>query len=151
MWLDMLDIMAGMTIRLWLARLLIGLVLMVNVQCAFVFIAWPAQYAPGFGLQGVAGDAVVRGFGVLFLMWNVPYVLALVHPRRQRVSLFEALAMQTIGLVGESLIWQNLPVDFVEIRYSVLRFIIFDGAGLLALCLATWVIGIQGTLKGELE
>ena len=46
--------------------------------------------------------------GVLFLMWNVPYAVALWHPVRHRVSLYEAVAMQTIGLIGESLILWSL-------------------------------------------
>ena len=64
----------------------------------------PATFAPGFELGGAAGAAAVRGMGVLFLMWNVPYAVALWHPVRYRMSLYEAITMQAIGLIGESLI-----------------------------------------------
>jgi hypothetical protein len=79
---------------------------------------------------------MVRGLGVLFLMWNVPYALAAWHPIRHLTSLKEAVAMQAIGLVGETLIWLGLPAVHVLARGTVLRFIIFDGAGLLLLGLA---------------
>ncbi len=51
------------------------------------------------------------GMGVLFLMWNVPYAVALWHPLRHRISLYEALAMQAIGLLGESLIYLSLSPE----------------------------------------
>jgi hypothetical protein len=126
-------------IRLWLGRLLIGIVLLWNVQCALAFIIAPATFAPGFELGGAAGAAAVRGMGVLFLMWNVPYAVALWHPVRQRVSLYEAVAMQTIGLIGESLILWSLVGGHPTVASSVARFIAFDGAGLVALIMAVWV------------
>jgi hypothetical protein len=123
------------TIRLWLARLLIGIVLLWNVQCALAFLLVPATFAPGFELSGAAGAAAVRGMGVLFLMWNVPYAVALWHPVRHRISLNEAIAMQTIGLIGESLILLSLGGAHPVAAGSVTRFIAFDGAGLLLLAL----------------
>ena len=62
-------------------------------------------------MQGAAGEALVRGFGVLFVMWNVPYAVAAWHPVRRRVSLGEA----------------------------AVRFIWFDGAGLVLLLGAIWL------------
>jgi len=124
------------TVRLWLGRLLIGTVLLWNVQCAIAFLVAPATYTPGFDLRGPAGEAMVRGMGVLFLMWNVPYVVAMLHPIRHRTSLYEAIAMQTIGLVGESLILWTLGGGHPAASGSVLRFIAFDGAGLALLGLA---------------
>lgn len=90
--------------RIWVARILIALVLFINVQSALAFFVYPARFAPAYELSGISGAAAIRGFAVLFLMWNVPYVVALVNPVKYRISLFEAIAMQTIGLVGELLI-----------------------------------------------
>ena len=96
--------------RLNLARGLIGLVILWNLQAALVFLVWPERYAAAFELGGDAGvAAALRGIGVLFLMWNVPYLVALWHPVRHRISLYEALAMQTIALVGEAIIFLALP------------------------------------------
>lgn len=119
--------------RLWLARGLIGLVTAWNLQAALVFILWPGRFTSGFELAGVPGAAAVRGTGILFLMWNVPYLVALWHPRRYRLALGMALAMQSIGLVGESLILATLPGGHVLLRASIIRFITFDGGGLLLL------------------
>ncbi len=107
-----------------------------NVQCALAFLIAPATYAAGFELSGAPGDAAVRGIGLLFLMWNVPYAVALWHPVRYRVSLYEALAMQTIGLLGESLILLSLPAGHTLARASLGRFIAFDAAGLALLVVA---------------
>jgi hypothetical protein len=107
-----------------------------NVQCAVAFLLAPATYAAGFELTGAAGEAAVRGIGVLFLMWNVPYGVALWHPVRHRVSLYEAVAMQGIGLVGETLILHSLPAALVTARTSLGRFILFDGVGLVLLLTA---------------
>jgi hypothetical protein len=126
-------------VRLWLGRLLIVVVLFWNVQCAIAFLVAPASFAPGFELSGAAGEAAVRGIGVLFLMWNVPYAVALWHPVRRRVSLYEAITMQAIGLIGESLILWSLGGAHPAAAGSVTRFIVFDGAGLALLILAAWV------------
>lgn len=123
----------------WFARALIGPVFAWNVQAAVAFLLAPATYAPGFELSGAPGAAMVRGLGVLFLMWNVPYAVALWHPIRQRVSLYEAVAMQAIGLVGESLILWSLGGRHPVAAASVIRFIAFDGAGLALLALAAWL------------
>jgi hypothetical protein len=127
------------TLRLWLGRLLIGAVLLWNVQCAIAFLVAPETYASGFELRGAAGGAVVRGMGVLFLMWNVPYAVALWHPVRHRVSLYEAVAMQAIGLIGESLILWSLAGGHPIVASSLTRFIAFDGAGVVLLVLAAWI------------
>ena len=121
------------------ARILVGVVFLVNVQSATVFLVTPSGYAPGFEIPGQLGEAVVRGFGVLFLMWNVPYAIALWHPLRYRIALLMAVAMQAIGLLGESFILTTLPVKHALARASILRFIIFDGLGLLLLLVAAWL------------
>ncbi len=123
----------------WLGRILIGVVFFANVQCAILFIWRPDAFAPGFELSGVVGAGMVRGMGVLFLMWNVPYAVALLDPVKHRLSLYEAIVMQAIGVVGESLIVWGLPEGHLVVRQTMLRFIAFDGAGLLALLLAAWV------------
>ncbi len=123
-------------LSLWWARSAIAPVLAWNVQCAVAFLAQPARYAPGFEVPGVPGEALVRGMGVLFLMWNVPYAVALWHPRRHRTSLIEALVMQGIGLVGETLLLRTVPAGYALLRGSATRFILFDGVGLLLLGLA---------------
>jgi hypothetical protein len=128
-----------------LARILVGVVLLWNVQCALVFLLWPERFAAGFQLSGPAGEAMLQGMGVLFLMWNVPYAVAFWNPVRHRISLFEATAMQAIGLVGEILILISLPVGYEIASTSITRFVYFDAAGLLALLAAILVLrGSQG-------
>jgi glutamate dehydrogenase/leucine dehydrogenase len=125
--------------RLWLVRLLVGAVFLVNVQCATLFLFWPANYAPAFELSGVVGEATLRGIGVLFLMWNVPYAIACFDPYKYRLSHYEAIAMQAIGVVGESLILWRLPAGHTVLAASLSRFIAFDAAGLAVLALAAWI------------
>jgi hypothetical protein len=125
--------------RIWIARLLIGLVLIINIQSALVFFANPERFTPAYELSGIPGEAAIRGFAVLFLMWNVPYAVAVINPVKYRVSLYEAIAMQSIGLIGESFILWTIPHEHIFLRNSILRFIIFDGVGLVALIVAAWV------------
>ena len=126
-------------LRLWLSRLLIAYVLFVNVQSAVLFLLQPEVYAPGFELSGAAGAGMVRGMGLLFLMWNVPYAVALSHPLRRRVSLYEAIVMQAIGLFGETFLLLSLPPEHLTLVTSVGRFILFDGIGLAALVVALFL------------
>lgn len=123
-----------------LARLLILPVLAWNIQCAAAFLLWPDAYAPGFALSGAPGAAAVRGMGILFVMWNVPYAVALWNPLRHRLSLYEAAAMQAIGLLGESLLLAGLPINETMLRAGVTRFVIFDAAGLLLLLAAVTLV-----------
>ncbi len=51
--------------RLWIARLLIGAVLLVNLQCALAFLWHPQAYMAGFGLDGEAGAGMTRALGLL--------------------------------------------------------------------------------------
>jgi len=119
--------------RLWLARLLIAAVIAWNLQAAFIFLANPDAYAPAFELNGIPGAAAVRGIAVLFVMWNVPYLVACWQPRRYRLSLWEALVMQALGVLGETFILLGLPTGHTLLADSILRFIAFDAAGLPAL------------------
>lgn len=125
--------------RLWISRLLIGLVTAWNLQAALTFILWPEQYMPGFELTGVPGVEA----GILFLMWNVPYLVALWHPCRYRLALGLALAMQVIGLVGESVILLTLPGEHASLRASITRFITFDASGLILLVAAFWLSNLD--------
>lgn len=125
--------------RRWIARVLIGLVLVWNVQAALTFLIWPSSFAWAYELSGIPGEAAIRGTGVLFLMWNVPYVPALWHPIRYRLALVLAWTMQLVGLVGETLILVTLPSGHATLGASVLRFILFDAAGLILLGIAWWL------------
>jgi len=137
----------GGDLRLWIARFLIALVTAWNLQAALVFILWPERFAPGFELPGVPGAAAVRGTGILFLMWNVPYLVALWHPRRYRLALGLALAMQFIGLVGESLMLATLPGGYTLLRASITRFVAFDASGLVLLAVAFWLSNCDSVSK----
>ncbi len=126
-------------LRLWATRLLIAVVLAWNLECALVFLLNPGAFASGFELAGIPGEAAVRGFAVLFIMWNVPYLVALWNPLRHRLSLWEALVMQTVGVIGESLILFSIPAGHSTLHASLLRFILFDAAGVVMLIGAVWL------------
>lgn len=127
--------------RLWLARFLIAAVTAWNLQAAFIFFTNPGTYAPAFELTGIPGAAAVRGVAVLFAMWNVPYLVACWQPRRQRISLWQALVMQALGVIGESAILLGLPDGHALLAASLLRFIAFDVAGLPLLGAALLLAG----------
>ena len=123
-----------------MVRILIGLVFLANIQCALVFLIDPSPYIVGFGLDGAAGEQIVRALGLLFVMWNVPYAFALVNPIKHRVSLIEAVIMQALGLIGETgilLIGGPYPLP---IENTLTRFILFDGIGLVFLLTALWLV-----------
>ena len=119
--------------RLGMARFLIAAVIGWNLQVAYIFLVSPENFISSFELRGLPGEAAVRGMAVLFVMWNIPYLVALWHPRRHRVSLYEAIAMQTVGLLGESFILSTLGVGHALLHISITRFIAFDAAGLVLL------------------
>jgi hypothetical protein len=127
-------------ISLWFVRLLIGAVFFFNVQCALAFIFTPEAYTPAFELSGAPGAGMVRGMGILFLMWNVPYAFALWNPLHYRISLLQAVIMQTMGVIGETLLLVTFPAGYAVVRAAVLRFIIFDAAGLGMLFLAGMLV-----------
>jgi hypothetical protein len=124
--------------RLWIARSLIGLVTFWNLQAALVFMMQPHRYAARFELSGEPGAAAVRGTGILFLMWSVPYLVSLWHPYKYRLILGLALTMQFIGLVGESMILVTLSEEHNLLRSSITRFVAFDASGLILLVVAFW-------------
>jgi hypothetical protein len=135
--------------RHWISRLLIALVTAWNLQAAFQFILFPKPLVSGYELSGAAGEAAMRGVGVLFLMWNIPYLFALLHPIRFRLALILSLLMQFTGLLGEIYILSTLTVDHVILRASILRFIAFDGTGLVLLLLAWLLIWKQSPSASE--
>jgi hypothetical protein len=121
---------------LWLARGALLIVLAWNLSAAIPYVFAPADYTAAFELSGVPGEAAVRGLGLLFLMWAVPYIPAVIHPARHRVAFVCVLAMQVIGLAGESLMLAALPAGHAALRATGWRFISFDGAGLILLLIA---------------
>ncbi|MFZ6030605.1 MAG: hypothetical protein ACOYYS_23095 [Chloroflexota bacterium] len=127
--------------RLWFSRFLIGTVFLFNVQCAVSFWWSPQRYAPAYELAGEVGNATLRGFAVLFLMWNVPYAIAFWHPVKNRLSLWEAVIMQGIGVIGETALVSLLPAGHDVLRTSLNRFITFDGFGFILLLIAAGCCG----------
>jgi hypothetical protein len=106
------------------------------MQCALAFWFNPYGYAPAYELSGAVGAATIQAVAVLFLMWNVPYAVALWHPQKQRVSLYSAIVMQAIGMIGETTILLTLGGDHPMLKASIQRFIAFDAAGLVLLLAA---------------
>ncbi len=126
--------------KLWIARFLIGLVVIFNLQSALAFFLHPGSYTTAYELTGLPGEAAIRGFAILFCMWNIPYLFALWHPLKYRISLVESIIMQAIGLVGESWLVSQIPISHALLRSSIFRFIIFDGTGLFFLLIALGMI-----------
>ncbi len=126
--------------RMAIVRGLIGFLVVLNLQCAVLFLILPARFAPGFELVGIPGEAAIQGTGILFLMWNIPYLFAFRDPLKHRVSFIEAVLMQAIGLIGEGMLLTGLPGEHIVLRNSISRFILFDAAGLLSLCAAFFLV-----------
>ena len=122
--------------RAWIARALVALVFVINVQCALQFVIWPDAYTAAYQLEGASAEAVVRSIGICFLMWNATYPPVIARPGRFRVLFGVVIAQQVIGLVGESLLLLTLGPDLAVLASSVTRFIVFDAAGLVALVVA---------------
>lgn len=121
--------------------LLIGFVFVINIQAGFDFYFNPSKYTAAYELSGVPGELSVAGVGLLFLMWNVPYAFALSNPFRNRISLVQATIMQFIGVVGETaLLLRFSTQSHPLLASSIKRFIYFDGAGLILLLLATFLV-----------
>ena len=140
--------MQKISMRPWIARLLIGIVTVWNLQAAFAFILFPSGFVHAYELSGAAGEAAVRGFGILFLMWNVPYLFAVKDPVRHHLALTCSLFMQLIGLIGESYILSTVTAEHILLRTSILRFLIFDGTGLFLLAIAR--LFVRGKKPGTL-
>lgn len=121
------------TMSVWFARLAVGAVFAVNVWCALVFLFQPDVYAPGFELQGAAGNVMVQGMGILFLMWNATYPPVIWDPQKFRVLFVIVLIQQLIGVTGETWLWLNLPPGYASLSAAGWRFMLFDAAGLVVM------------------
>lgn len=129
--------------KLWISRILIILVLLDNFQAALQFMFAPGGFVNAFDLSGAAGTLAIQSMGILFLMWCIPYIFAAIHPIRHRVSLIEAVIMQAIGLIGEGILFYNLPSGMQNTPLSLQRFMIFDATGLIFLLAALWLSSPQ--------
>lgn len=118
---------------IWLTRLIVGVVFLVNLSAALAFIFQPARYVSGFEVAGVAGRAIVQGIGILFLMWNATYPVVILQPLRHLTVFAIILVQQLIGVVGETWIWLTLPSGHEALRQTGMRFILFDSGGLIAM------------------
>lgn len=125
--------------KTWIIRALIAPVVFFNLQCSYEFLVHAERYAPSFDLYDLTGTYMIQGFGLLFLMWNIPYLSALIDPIRHTTSLTEAVIMQAIGAVGETLLFFNVPPEYQNLHASVIRFIYFDAGALVPLLIA-WLV-----------
>lgn len=127
----------------WVARVAVGLVCFFNLTAAIPFVLGPSGYVSSFQLadSGLAGEVMVRGLGILFLMWQVPFVPVILDPVRHRTAFLIVLAMQLVGLVGESWMLVALPAAGYDLlRATGMRFVGFDSAGLVVMTLAYWAL-----------
>jgi len=128
------------TRKVWIARLLVAVVIFINLQAALQYILNPNAYSGAFELEGIPGMAAVMGVGILYVMWQVPYVFAAINPIAHRLSLTEAGLMQAIGLLGETWLRSRIPTEHAILRNSILRYIIFDAGGLVLLGIAWFLV-----------
>jgi hypothetical protein len=134
-------------LTLWLARLALGLVFFFNVTCALAFVVRPSAYVHGFEVSGVAGEVLVRGIGILFLMWNTTYPLAIGHPWRYRRLFAIVLVQQAIGLAGETWMLLALPPGHDALAATGWRFVAFDGGGLVVMAAAFGLLAYRWRQK----
>ncbi len=137
----------GGSTRGWVARVAVGAVFVLNVQCALQFILCPERYSGGFELAGVPGETAIAGLGIAFLMWNATYPLVLWDPRRHRTLFGVIIVQQLIGLVGESWLLLTLPAGHDALAASIARFAAYDGAGLLVMAAAFAALGRRATTR----
>ena len=122
--------------RIWIARALVALVFITNVQCALQFTLWPGAYTAAYQVEGMSAEAMIRTVGICFLMWNATYPPVIARPERYRVLFGVVLAQQAIGLAGESLLLLSLQPGLEVLASSILRFVAFDAGGLVLLIIA---------------
>ncbi len=121
---------------IWISRALVAAVFIVNVQCAFQFIIWPDAYTAAYQVEGPSAETMVQTVGICFLMWNATYPPVIARPTRYRTLFCVVIAQQLIGLVGESALLASLPSGLEVLAASIARFVAFDAAGLVLLCIA---------------
>jgi len=122
----------------WFARLTVGGVFLANLSAALPYLIAPERYTAAFELSGESGIALVRGFGVLFLMWNATYPPVIASPGRNRTLFVIILIQQLIGILGQVWIATVLPAGHAALRATGMRFLLFDVAGLVAMALGYW-------------
>lgn len=121
--------------------ILIGVVFFLNVQAGIDFYLNPQKYTAAYELSGIPGEISVAGVGLLFIMWNVPYAFALWNPIKYRISLLQSILMQTLGVFGESILLSRISAqEFPTLSKSIMRFIYFDGTGLVFLLIAGYLV-----------
>jgi len=122
-----------------ISQLVVGVVFILNISCAVAFIFRPERYMGGFEIGGLQGRVLTRAMGILFLMWNVTYPLVILNPYRHKTLFAVILIQQAIGLLGESWLMLTLPAGHAPLQATGLRFIFFDGAGLILMGAAYFV------------
>ena len=118
-------------IAAWAVRLCFAFVFAANVQCALGFALMPEAYMGAYELAGASGRVATQGIGVAFLMWNCTYPLVIWRPARHRALAGVVLAEQGVGLAGETAILAGLPADHAALAGGIMRFVAFDGVGLV--------------------
>jgi len=119
----------------WAARVAVAVVCISNLSAAIPFVLKPEAYASGFEASGFGGAALVRSLGLAFLMWQVAFVPVIWNPRL-RACFLVVLAMQVVGLAGDTWAVLTMPAGHEALRATAQRFIAFDAAGLVLLALA---------------
>ena len=121
----------------------------VNMYCIIHFIFLPENFIGAYELSGVPGIAALQGIGVAFLMWNVTYPPVIWRPDKHRVLFAVVIAQQIVGLVGESFILLSLPGGYDLLSFNIMRFIIFDAAGLVLLTIGFLLSRRRKTAHGD--
>ena len=125
----------------WAVRIAYAAVFVLNVTCALQFIFLTPSFAAAYELSGVPGHTAMRGLGIAFLMWNCTYPAVIASPRRFRQLGAVVLVQQLVGLVGETALLLALPAGHDLLASSILRFIAFDGGGLVVMAAAfAWLL-----------
>ncbi len=123
-----------------ISQCVVGMVFILNISCALAFIFQPEKYMGGFEIGGVQGRLVVQALGILFLMWNATYPPVLIDPVKHKTLFAVLLVQQAMGFIGESWLFLTLPAGHAAIKATVLRFIYFDGGGLILMGLAYYFL-----------
>lgn len=119
-----------------ISQCVVGVIFLINISCAVTFIFQPESYMGGFEVDGVAGRVLVQALGILFLMWNATYPLVMIDPFKNKTLFAVVLSQQALGVIGESWLYLTLPAGHAALRATGLRFIYFDGFGLILMGMA---------------
>lgn len=124
-----------------IASILIGIVFIINIQAGLDFYFNPQKFTAAYELSDIPGEISVAGVGLLFIMWNIPYLFALYNPIQFKISLIQANLMQLMGVLGETaLLFRFSHIEHPNLANSIKRFIIFDSVGLLFLIVALLLV-----------